>query len=128
MWVKTGMFVVIFIMIRIPVVFTFFMIMAIFIVVFAFMMLICIIMVVVSCHGKLFNTMVRVDHSHVGIDSGDLIQPGVFKGNADGKVNFGFRKTNHLFGFGFIGMWIGTGLHHDADIHQIFANLLHKNF
>ena len=84
MWVKTGMFVMIFIIRRLAMVFLFFMIMI------AFMMFFCLVimMVVMSRHLELLDAMVCMDHPHFGISGGDFFQPGVLERDADGKINF----------------------------------------
>jgi hypothetical protein len=57
-------------------------------------------MMVVSRHGELFDTMVRMDHPHVGIGFGDFPQPGVFERDTDGKIDFAFERSAICWGLG----------------------------
>ena len=96
------MFVVIFIMLILLMMFTFLMAMLrftmvpiFFMTMFVFMVVgiavplfVLLIMMVMRRHGDFFDTVVGMDHPHVGIGGGDFFKPGVFERDADGEVYF----------------------------------------
>ena len=69
-----------------------------------------------------------MNHLYSRVRGCDFLQPSVFERDADGEIDAGFRKIGHLSESGFTRGGAGPGLHHDLDIHQFFANLLHKIF
>ena len=77
-------------------------------------------------HGQLHDILIGVNHLHARVHSADFLEFGLFKLDAHGKVKRCLGEGHHLLRFGFIGVWVGTGLYHHLHIDPILANLLHE--